>query len=345
MGLGKSIGLLTLIASLYIVWQIRNILLLLFTAVILSIALNRLVRRLQKSRIDRSMAIAITLSICFAILGIFLAAIIVPLTEQFEQLPNLTSLSIGQLRDWSEQLRELIPRSMLQKLPDLTDLSIQIQAAANWIIEHVYLFFTNILTLLLNLLLIVVLTIMLLVNPRPYRNLLIKIFPAFYRKRLNEILCICESQLFHYVLGVALSMTFIGITSIVGLTVLQVPLPLVNGLLAGLSAFIPYIGAIGSAIPPTLLAFLDSPWKALQVVILYTFIQQVEGNFVTPIIMKQQVSLLPATTLALLTAFGTFFGFLGLFLGLPILVIAQTFINEILVKDICDRWKTPSMMT
>lgn len=61
--------------------------------------------------------------------------------------------------------------------------------------------------------------------------------------------------------------------------------------------------------------------------------------------MKQQVSLLPATTLALLTAFGTFFGVLGLFLGLPILVVAQIWLKEVWVKDILDRWTVPQEIT
>lgn len=88
-----------------------------------------------------------------------------------------------------------------------------------------------------------------------------------------------------------------------------------------------------------LLALLDEPWKAAAVVLLYFVIQQVEGNFVTPIIMKQQVNLLPATTLALLTVFGAFFGFLGLLLGLPILIVAQTWLEEAIVHDILDSWK------
>jgi len=71
------------------------------------------------------------------------------------------------------------------------------------------------------------------------------------------------------------------------------------------------------------------------------FIQQVEGNLITPIIMKQRVSLLPATALALLTAFGTFFGVLGLFLGLPTLVVAQIWLKEVWVKDVLDRWTVP----
>ncbi len=127
----------------------------------------------------------------------------------------------------------------------------------------------------------------------------------------------------------------------IGLLVLQVPLPFVNGLIAGISAFVPYLGAIASVVPPALLALLDFPWKAIEVLLLYFLIQQIEGNLITPIIMKQQVSLLPATTLALLTAFGTFFGVLGLFWGLPILVVTQIWIKEVLVKDVLDQWTVP----
>lgn len=87
-------------------------------------------------------------------------------------------------------------------------------------------------------------------------------------------------------------------------------------------------------------ALLDAPWKAGAVLLLYFIIQQVEGNFVTPIVMQHQVNLPPATTLALLTAFGIFFDPLGLLLGLPILVIAQTWLEEAIVHDILDHWKS-----
>jgi predicted PurR-regulated permease PerM len=55
----------------------------------------------------------------------------------------------------------------------------------------------------------------------------------------------------------------------------------------------------------------------------HPFLQRLEGNFLTAIIMKNQVSLLPAYTLALWTAFAFFLGFLGVFLALPILIVIQ----------------------
>ncbi|XHX78824.1 MAG: AI-2E family transporter [Stenomitos frigidus ULC029] len=334
---------MALLASLYVLWQVRSIVFLFFAAVLFAIAINRFVRRLQKSGANRGAAIALALSTCLAVLGLFLTCIIVPLSSQFAQLNELIPFGIGQIREWNDQLQAIVPGQVMKNVLNLDDFSIRLQQVVNWLMLHLYRLFSNSLALVLNTLLVVVLTLMLLVNPKQYRKLLIQASPAFYRQRINDILSICESKLVHYVLGIAVSMTFIEVTSTIGLLALDAPLPLVNGLLAGLSAFIPYIGAIASVIPPLLLSLLDSPWKAGEVLLLYVVIQQIEGNFITPIVMKQQVSLLPATTLALLTALGTVFGFLGLFLGLPIIVVAQTFIKEILVNDVLDRWKAPSL--
>jgi predicted PurR-regulated permease PerM len=94
-----------------------------------------------------------------------------------------------------------------------------------------------------------------------------------------------------------------------------------------------------SVIPPLLLALLDSPSKAGAVLLLYFLIQQIEGNLVTPI-MEKQVSLLPAYTLALLRVFGFLLVFLGVFLALPILIVIQIWVKEVLIKDILDGWQT-----
>ncbi|MEG4432924.1 MULTISPECIES: AI-2E family transporter [unclassified Microcoleus] len=341
MGLGKWIGFFALVASLYILWKIRTIVLLFFTAVILAIALNRLVRRLQQSGAKRGVAIALAAAILVTASAVLLTLIVTRLSNQFQELSELVPLGIEQLRLWSNWLQARLPGQIVDNLPSIDDLTQEIKTLFRWTSSHIYLWFSNYLSLILNTLLITILTIMLLVNPMPYRHAIISLFPAFYRQRADEILSKCEEGLMGWLAGVALSMSFIGITSIIGLLVLQVPLPFVNGLLAFILALIPYMGAILSVIPPLLLALLDSPSKAGAVLLLYFLIQQIEGNLVTPIIMEKQVSLLPAYTLALVTAFGFFFGFLGLFLALPILIVIQIWVKEVLIKDILDRWQTP----
>lgn len=340
MTLTRWLGLFAIIASLYILWQIRMVVFLFLAAVVVATILNRLVRRFRQSHVKRGYAILLSIGIILALSSILIALILVRFINQFDQLLSLIQLSISQLQYWSYEFQSSILDGMLANLPSLSIFTQQLQTAASWIITNVYAFISDSLTLILNALFVFVLSIMLLANPQRYRQGLIHIFPAFYRQRADEILSRCEVKLVHYVAGIASSMVFVGITSTIGLLILKVPLPVVNGLLAGLFAFIPYIGAIVSAIPPILLALLDTPWKAGVVLLLYFIIQQVEGNFVTPIVMRHQVDLLPATTLALLTAFGIFFGPLGLLLGLPTLVIAQTWLEEAVVHDILDHWKS-----
>lgn len=310
-------------------------------AVIFATGLNRVVRQFQKSQLKRGVAIGLTILILIMVVALFLILVTTRIAEQVDQLIELIPGAIAQVANLNYSIQEQIPGRVIKNLPSLSDLSLQLQRLANWIIIHFYQVFSNSLSLLLNSLFLTALTLMLLANPKQYRDLLIQGFPAFYRRRADSILSKCEIGLVNYLGGIALSMAFIGIASTIGLLVLQVPLPFVNGLIAGISAFVPYLGAIASVVPPTLLALLDSPRKAIEVLLLYFLIQQIEGNLLTPIIMKHQVSLLPATTLALLTAFGAFFGVLGLFLGLPILVVAQIWIKEVLVKDVLDQWTVP----
>jgi predicted PurR-regulated permease PerM len=340
--MGRWIGLLALGISLYVLWQIRLIVLIFFAAVVFATGLNRWVRRLQQSGASRGAAIALVVGVWLISLGIFSIFIAFPIVDQVDQLTNLLPFSLERLQEWANWLQARLPGRLLESLPDnLEDLQRQFQTVLNWTMLRLYLIFSDILSISFNILLFVALTLMLLANPQPYRNILIQAFPAFYRQRVDVILSKCETRLINYIAGIALSMLFIWIACTIGLLILDVPLPFISGLLAGVLAFIPYLGAILSVFPPALLALIDAPWKVGAVLLLYFVIQQIEGNFVTPIIMKKQVSLLPATTLALLTAFGAVFGFLGLFLGLPILVVAQTWLKEVVVKDILDRWTKP----
>ncbi|HEY9661171.1 MAG TPA: AI-2E family transporter, partial [Allocoleopsis sp.] len=106
---------------------------------------------------------------------------------------------------------------------------------------------------------------------------------------------------------------------------------------------IPNLGPFLSTIAPTAIALLDSPWKALAVIIAYFLIQQLEQFLLVPIVMGQQVSLLPAVTLLAQIAFASFFGFLGLFLAIPLVIIVRVLVREILVRDVLDQWKLQSV--
>ncbi|WP_315787937.1 AI-2E family transporter [Fischerella sp. JS2] len=340
MHFGQLIGFLALVISLYILWQIRQIVLLAFAAVVLATVLSQMVKFFQRFRIKRGFAVTITVVIVLVILVCFFALIVPRIINQLQQFDNLMPMALERLRAWNNWLENLIPDQFLENIRGLRYLTQSLQSWFNQLINNFFSLVRSSLSIILGILLFVVLTIMLLVNPLPYRQGFIMLFPAFYRRRVDEILSKCVIALTGWIKGTLLTMSIIAVLSYVGLLILRVPLPLVNAALAGILEFIPNVGPTLSVIPPAILALSDAPWKAAAVVALYFGIQQVESLIVVPVVMKSQVSLLPAVTLLAVVLFGSFFGFLGVFLAVPLVIVCQIWIKEVLVNDILNHWQS-----
>jgi predicted PurR-regulated permease PerM len=338
--LGQWVGILALMLALYILWQIRSVLMLIFAAVVLATALNTLGEQLQKRlKIQRSLSLILAIFGLLGILALALWLVVPPFMGQFQELTQLVPKGIERLDQSVQSLSAMAPPFLDPYLPQVEDLVKQLQPLVNRLAGGSFTLVTGTLGGVLNVLLVVILTLMLLFEPEPYRRAFVRCFPSFYRRRVHEILDKCGRSLQGWLLGILFNMLVIGSLSGVGLLVLGVPLPLANAIFAGLLTFIPNIGPALSVVPPMVIALLDAPWKSLAVFGLYFFVQQMETNVLTPIVMAQQVAMLPAVTLLSQVFFATFFGFLGLLLALPLTVVLQVWLHEVVVKDILDRWQ------
>ena len=122
-------------------------------------------------------------------------------------------------------------------------------------------------------------------------------------------------------------------------------LVLANALLAGLLNVIPNVGPTISTVFPMAVAILDAPWKAAAVLGSYILIQNLESYLITPSVMHHQVKLLPGLTLAAQFIFTVVFGPIGLLMALPLAVVFQVLIREVLIHDVLDRWKSKRLTT
>ena len=338
MNLGQWIGLIALVISLYILWQLRDVLLLIFAAVVLATTLNRLARRFQSLGIKRGLSVLLAVGIFFAGVVCFFWLIVPPFVQQFHELTYRVPQGFGRFNSWIDVQRTHIPEQLLPYIPDLNSLIAQAQPLFNRLLGNSFAFVSGSLEVVLKILLVLVLTGMFLVNPDAYQKVFVRIFPSFYRRRVMGILEQCEVSLEGWVTGASIGVFVVGLMSLVGLSILGVKAALALGVLAGFMNLIPNLGPTMSVVPAMAIALLDNPWKAVAVFVLYFFIQQAESNFITPVVMAHQVSLLPAVTLISQLFFVTFFGFLGLFLALPLTVVVRIWVQEILVKDVLDKW-------
>lgn len=331
MKLGRWISLMALLVALYLLWRLQQVVLLIFTAVILTIPLNRLVRRWQRTGMQRSVAVALSMVTLLTLLLLFVGLIVPPFLAQLQQLFALVLQALQQLH-----IQIIQSQSRLLELLQLSTLDLirQTQPLITWLFDHALILFSDVVAILLRLLLILVLTLMLLINPLAYRQSLIRLCPSFYRPRIDAILSQCEDKLVNWMQSTVWQMLFVGVTSAIGLWILQVPLALTNATLAGLLEIIPYLGVVLSLVPPVAAGGLDAPWKAAAVILLYLLIQYLKHNSLKRLGQPKTKVLLPALMLLFQLSFAFFGGIWGLLLAVPIVIISQVCTREIVIKDL-----------
>ncbi len=369
--IAQWLGALFFGVLLVILWQLRQLILVIFGAIVLSVALDTLSRIPQRYGYRRGSSLVMTILTVNVMLVILLLIVVPPLYEQFNELFKLlTGILVNaepeDFTNWFEGVREWLnrlplplaepldlstdtdptspPPQLRVGLPTVDNLLPQLTNQVLTVIGQSFNLVSSSLTILINLFLLAILTLLLLVDPPSYVNAFIIIFPAFYRERIRYILTRCEETLRSWLIGILITSTFVTVMSGIALFILQIPLVLANAVLAGLFNFIPNIGPTLSVVAPmvVVLAVPDvAPWKAAWILVLYVGIQQLETYAVTPYVMSRQVSLLPGLTLLAQVAFATFFGILGLLLAVPLAAVLQVWVQEVLIHDVLDPWRAP----
>jgi predicted PurR-regulated permease PerM len=134
--------------------------------------------------------------------------------------------------------------------------------------------------------------------------------------------------------GVLVDMLVTGVLLYVGLTLIGLDFAIFFAVFSALLVVIPYFGAILGAIPVVLFALADGPGTALAALIVYIVVQQVESNVIIPVVMSQRVKLHPALIAIGVVLVGQLFGFVGLFVAVPILSMVVILVDELWVKPL-----------
>jgi predicted PurR-regulated permease PerM len=351
MSFGQWIGFIILIIALYVLWSIRQLVLLIFAAVILATALNFLVHNLQiwvrfvgfklgKSwHLKRGYAVLLAMILFLAISAILVILIIPPFANQIEDLVRLLPKAINRLNSLLDGFEENLTPLLQEAVPSLQELLGKLQPLINEIVNSGWTVVFSGIGAVLNSLLLLVLTLMLLADPQPYRQGFLRLFPAFYRCRANEIITICELALQELIGRVLINILVVGLGCFLVLLFLGIPLALAQGILAGLLSFIPYIGSALSVLSPLLISLVDSSWKWWVVIVLYFLVYQIKINIILPKLGHQKILVLPGIMLLAQLFFATFFGFMGLLIALPLTVIGRILFQEIIIKDILNHWE------
>jgi predicted PurR-regulated permease PerM len=166
-----------------------------------------------------------------------------------------------------------------------------------------------------------------------YYQGLLRLVPTNARTRVKVALSSAGQGLQRWLFGQMLSMTAIATLTALSLYLLDMPLAMSVGLIAGLFAFVPFFGPIASGILAVVLAFTQGPQQALYVGILCLGIQQIESFVLMPLIRRWTVSLPPALGLLSVVIFGLLFGLMGVVFATPLTVALMILVSEALRRE------------
>jgi len=167
-----------------------------------------------------------------------------------------------------------------------------------------------------------------------YIDGVVKLCPPPWRERAREVLGRVGARLRSWLVGRLLSMIAVGILTAIGLYILGIPLAGPLAIIAGLCAFVPFLGPLISVVPAMLLAFTQSPLSALHVAIAYVVVQQIEGNLITPIIQQDKASVPPVLLLVGQALAGALFGIPGIIFATPALVVLMVLVESLYLEGV-----------
>jgi predicted PurR-regulated permease PerM len=172
------------------------------------------------------------------------------------------------------------------------------------------------------------------IRPEPLVEGLVSLFPPPRREHARCVLGRVRRSWIGWMEGVVVDMLATFVLTFIGLTLIGLDFAIFFAVLSALLVVVPYFGAIAGAIPPVLFALTDSPGKALLTLVVYVLVQQIESNVTIPIVMSQRTRLHPAVIAIGVVVVGQLFGFVGLFVAVPILSLIVIVVQEFWVKEI-----------
>ncbi|MEA2363353.1 MAG: hypothetical protein QOD71_2498 [Thermoleophilaceae bacterium] len=177
------------------------------------------------------------------------------------------------------------------------------------------------------------------IRPEPLVDGLVRLFPPPRRDHVRHVLGRVRRAWIGWMEGVAVDMLATFVLTFTGLTIIGLDFAIFFAVLSALLVVVPYFGAIAGAIPPVLFALTDSPGKALLTLAVYVLVQQIESNVTIPIVMSQRTRMHPAMIAIGVVVVGQLFGFVGLFVAVPILALIVIVTEEFWVKPIEESYR------
>jgi predicted PurR-regulated permease PerM len=311
---------------------LRDVLLIMFMAVLLGVVMSFPVGLFARA-MPRGVAVLLTLFLMGSVSGAIGYLGYRPLSNQIEQLKEQAPKAREKIAAWLQKVQGSPSSSAQQAQPQTRQPPPRSpgESARSILAKggQIAISLTSVLTMAI---VILVLAAFLSHEPTAYEHGMRALIPKDWEPEFDVLWARLSKGLKRWVGGILVSMVIMGSLTAIGLGIVGIQGWALLGVLTFFGTFIPYAGAIASAIPGLILALSQSTEKFGLALIVYAIIHLIEGYIVEPLIMKRAVVIRPAILLTWQLVMTALFGVLGIIVATPLLACVQITIGYLYIE-------------
>lgn len=315
-----TLGIAIAVSTIILIGLFIRPLSLFFLSVCIAAALSPLVVRLSRS-MPRGRAILLIYGGLVLLLVLLLAVLVPPLANQvgafIENLPNL-----------AEQGRQFLENNGIDVTTlEFEGLAGQIGAVGGRLVTVPFSAFSG----LLDALLVLIVSMYLLIDTEKIQNFIFSIFRRSDRERVEAVGREMIQVAGGYVRGVVINVIVVSVITTIGTGLIGLPFALGLGIFSGLLEALPVIGSLIAAIPILVIAFFQSPTTGLLALAFVGVLQVVQGNLISPAVMKSQASVPEYIAPLAVLAGAAVGGILGALIAVPLVAVIRVLVLRVLI--------------
>ncbi len=314
------IRVLAVAAIVTFLYLIREVIALFLVAVIITAALNPVIRRVQAFNCSRALAVMFVYLVFFTTLGLIISLIMPTLVSQFEEFvvsfPDLMVSFFPESYNISEKIFS-------------ADLGEKFVGSLGNIFSKAGSFVQGVISVVA----IISMSFYMSLQENGLKQGIVMITPRERKDYVASLVDRIYQSFGRWMMGQIITMFFVGILYFIALYFLGVPYVVVLALIGGLLEIIPYFGPIVAGIPAIILGFTQGPVIGMVVIVAYLLINIIENHFLVPKIMNKAVGLSPVLIILALLVGVRLGGVIGLFLAVPLAGAINVFVKDVWAKQ------------
>ena len=329
---GTIVKAVVVLAGAWLLWTLRDLVLVLMTAVVIASAIEPAISQLQRRRLPRVLSVLLIYVLLFAVFfGIFyffIPTLFADFVTFLSSLPVYLE-TLNHLSAFDEYARILGTTP-----PDLSNLdlmaSVRGAAEAAGIFGNALTAIASIFGGFLSFVLIIVFSFYFAVIETGVDDFLEIVSPRKHQAYVLGLWRRSRHKIGLWMQGQLLLAVIMGVLIYLGLTILGVRHALLLAVIAALFEIIPVFGPTLAAVPAVGIAFVDGGVTlGVLTIALYLIAQQFENHLIYPLVVTRVVGVPPLLVILALIVGAQLAGFLGILLSVPIAATIQEFVSDI----------------